>query len=357
VDPTAFLRSNQEGLDGLLGVEIVSAAPDRIVGQLAAGPQHMTGGGRVHGGAVMAFADSLGAYGAVLNLPEGCTTATIESKTNFLRRGQPGILIGESVPLHVGRTTMVWQTTVRDSENEPVAQVTQTQIVLKLRGREAERPALPAAASREQVASDAAEPGNGDIASVRKKQIFRAASEVMARKGFARATMREIARAAGMPVPTMYQYLRSKDDLLALIFDTYLAEIERSVSRAVAEGRTATEKLTAAIRANLASFDIYQRQIRLMNRETQALNADARERVKQHMRSYLALFSRIIDEGVARGEFRPRDPELVANFIAMLCEVWPLRHWSIGQFGLAKVQDEMLALVTDGLLRPKAGTR
>jgi uncharacterized protein (TIGR00369 family) len=351
VDPTTFVRSNQEGLDGLLGVEIVSAAADRVVGQLATGPQHMTAGGLVHGGAIMAFADSLGAYGAMLNLPDGCTTASIESKTNFLHRGRAGLLIGESVPLHLGRTTMVWQTNVRDAENELVAQVTQTQIVLKRREQPAGKAPATAAPAKEPAA------GDGDIATMRKKQIFRAASEVMARKGFSRATMREIARAAGMPVPTMYQYLRSKDDLLALIFDTYLAEIERSVSHAAAEGRTATEKLAAAIRANLASFDVYQRQIRLMNRETQALNAEARERVKRRMHGYIALFGRIIAEGVESGEFHPRNPELVSNFIAMLCEVWPLRYWTIGQFGLRKVQDEMLALVTDGLLRPKAETR
>jgi hypothetical protein len=94
-----------------------------------------------------------------------------------------------------------------------------------------------------------------------------------------------------------------------------------------------------------------------MNRETQALNAEARERVKRRMHGYIALFGRIIAEGVESGEFHPRNPELVSNFIAMLCEVWPLRYWTIGQFGLRKVQDEMLALVTDGLLRPKAETR
>lgn len=343
MDTATFIRSNQEGLDGLLGLEIISAAKDKVVGQLVAGRQHMTAGGRVHGGTIMAFADTLGAYGAVLNLPANCTTATIESKTNFLRAARPGPLIGESTPLHLGRTTMVWQTAVRGPDDEQVAQVTQTQIVMAIR----------AAANEPAREAEPAPQSDGDTAADRKERIFRAACEVMARKGFARATMREIASAAGLTVPTMYQYLRSKDDLLALIFDTYLAEIERRVSVAAAQGRTATEKLKAALRANLASFDAYRNQIRLMNREGQALNQEARERVKRHMRSYIGLFTAIVAEGVESGEFRRRDPELVANLIAMLCDVWPLRYWSVGRFGLDGVQDAILALVMDGLRRPE----
>jgi uncharacterized protein (TIGR00369 family) len=354
LDPATFIRSTQQGLAGFLGIEIVSATKDSVVGQFVAGPQHFTAGERVHGGAIMAFADTLGAYGAVLNLPAGFTTSTIESKTNFFRAGRPGQLVGESVPLHFGRTTMVWQTSVRGEDEERVAQVTQTQIVLRVDKTDLNNEARSVAPNlRPNEAPTAAdEPANGVTASRRKEQIFRAACDVMARKGFARATMREIASTAGMPVPTMYQYLRSKDDLLTMLFDTYLAEVERNISIAAAQGRTATQKLAAAIRANLASFDSYHKQIRLMNRETQALNSEARERVKRHMTSYIQLFSRIIAEGIQKNEFRNVDPDLVGNFIAMLCEVWPLRFWSVGRFGLAAVQDAILAFVADGLRKP-----
>jgi uncharacterized protein (TIGR00369 family) len=354
LDPATFIRSTQQGLGGLLGIEIVSATKDRVVGQFVAGSQHMTAGERLHGGAIMAFADTLGAYGAILNLPAGFTTATIESKTNFFRAGRPGHLVGESVPLHVGGTTMVWQTSVRGPDNERVAQVTQTQIVLKDDEADPSNDAQPVPPNSDQNEASISpdDPVNGVTASRRKEQIFRAACEVMARKGFARATMRDIASAAGMPVPTMYQYLRSKDDLLTMVFDTYLAEIERSISMAAAQGRTATQKLAAAIRANLTSFDKYHKQIRLMSRETQALNPEARERVKRHLTSYIRLFSNIITEGIEKDEFRKVDPELMANFIAMLCEVWPLRFWSVGRFGLAAIQDAILAFVADGLRKP-----
>ena len=113
-----------------VGIEIVEAHKDRVVGRLALGPQHSNGRDRVHGGAIMTLADTLGAIGTVINLPPDSVTTTLESKTNFLAAGRGDYLIGESTPLHVGRRTMVWQTTIRDAEGRRVALVTQTQLVL-----------------------------------------------------------------------------------------------------------------------------------------------------------------------------------------------------------------------------------
>ena len=89
-----------------------------------------TTAGLLHGGVVMAFADSLGAVCAFLNLPAGATTSTIESKTNFFRGIREGTVHATTRPLHVGRTTIVVQTDVRDDRDKRVAQVTQTQAVI-----------------------------------------------------------------------------------------------------------------------------------------------------------------------------------------------------------------------------------
>lgn len=116
-----------------IGIEILETDKKRVVGRIAIGPQHSNGGRAVHGGAIMSLADTLGAIGTVINLPPDTTTTTLESKTNFLAAGRGEYLIGEATPLHVGRTTMVWQTTIRDSTDRRVAIVTQTQIVLPRR--------------------------------------------------------------------------------------------------------------------------------------------------------------------------------------------------------------------------------
>jgi uncharacterized protein (TIGR00369 family) len=115
-----------------IGIEIVEADQQHVVGRIQLGPQHSNGRGVVHGGAIMSLADTLGAIGTVLNLPQGAVTSTVESKTNFLAAGRGAELIGESVPLHIGRNTMVWQTTLRDAEGRRIAVVTQTQLVLQL---------------------------------------------------------------------------------------------------------------------------------------------------------------------------------------------------------------------------------
>ena len=113
-----------------VGVEIVQADKDRVVGRIILGPQHSNGGDRAHGGAIMTLADTLGAVGTVINLPPGSITTTLESKTNFLAAGRGDFLVAESTPLHIGRRTMVWQTTIRDAEERRVAVVTQTQLVM-----------------------------------------------------------------------------------------------------------------------------------------------------------------------------------------------------------------------------------
>ena len=113
-----------------VGIEIVEADTSRVVGRLKLGPQHSNGRDRVHGGAIMTLADTLGAVATVINLPPDTVTTTLESKTNFLAAGRGDYLIGEATALHVGRRTMVWQTTIRDAESRRVAVVTQTQLVL-----------------------------------------------------------------------------------------------------------------------------------------------------------------------------------------------------------------------------------
>jgi uncharacterized protein (TIGR00369 family) len=113
-----------------LGVQLVSATRTKIVARLPIRPHHTNRGQRVNGGVLMAFADLLGAAGTVMNLEPGWRTTTLESKTNFFAAGQPPVLLAESTPLHVGRSTNVWQTRITNEDGRLVALVTQTQIVL-----------------------------------------------------------------------------------------------------------------------------------------------------------------------------------------------------------------------------------
>jgi uncharacterized protein (TIGR00369 family) len=114
----------------LLGIRFVEATPDRVLAELDVRDDLCTVPGILHGGAMMAFADTLGAVATVLNIPENARTTTLESKTNFFGPGRGGTTISaETLPLHRGKRTMVWQTSIRSPEGKLLAQVTQTQYV------------------------------------------------------------------------------------------------------------------------------------------------------------------------------------------------------------------------------------
>ena len=114
-----------------LGLEIVETAPERVVGRLKVRPELCTIPAVLHGGAVMALADTLGASATLANLGEGQWTTTIESKTNFLAAVPEGeVATAECTPLHRGKTTMVWQTKITREDGRVAAYVTQTQLVI-----------------------------------------------------------------------------------------------------------------------------------------------------------------------------------------------------------------------------------
>jgi len=130
--PLEFLRSRHLPFAEMMGIEFIAADKEKVIAHLTVTPQLCTRPTTIHGGALMAFADSLGAAGTILNLSEGMTTTTLESKTNFIGGAPIGtLLIGEATPVHRGRRTQVWTTRISTSEGRLVAIVTQTQMVLE----------------------------------------------------------------------------------------------------------------------------------------------------------------------------------------------------------------------------------
>jgi 1,4-dihydroxy-2-naphthoyl-CoA hydrolase len=126
LDPLPFAK--------LMGVAVISVTPDLVIGELKVREDLCTRPNVLHGGAYMAFADTIGAVATVANLNEGESTTTIESKTNFFAAIPLGDTArAECTPLHRGRSTMVWQTKITRGDGRLAAVVTQTQMVLKAR--------------------------------------------------------------------------------------------------------------------------------------------------------------------------------------------------------------------------------
>ena len=130
-DEQERIAFDQPAFARLLGFRLVSVAPDEVIAEMPVTAELANRNGVMHGGAIMALADNLGGTATMINLPPGKTTTTLESKTNFLRPIRIGdTATARAVPLHKGRTTMIWQTTITRSDGKPAAVVTQTQLTI-----------------------------------------------------------------------------------------------------------------------------------------------------------------------------------------------------------------------------------
>lgn len=131
MDLISRLQRDLPPLPRWMGITITSAEPDRVSAELTVRQDLCTSGDILHGGAIMAFADTVGALGTIVNLREGQGTTTVESKTNFFAGSPLGTrLVAEATPLHRGRRTQVWETRITNGQGRLVAKVTQTQMVL-----------------------------------------------------------------------------------------------------------------------------------------------------------------------------------------------------------------------------------
>ena len=131
MDPKAVNEMWKDLFPPQLGMRFVETGPDRVVAELEIRDSLRNIGGVLHGGALMALADTVGGTAAVLNLPHGASTATIESKTNFFAAGKSGVVRAEATPLHKGKSTTVWQTRVTDESGRLLSLTIQTQAVLR----------------------------------------------------------------------------------------------------------------------------------------------------------------------------------------------------------------------------------
>ena len=133
-DIVSILQQRMPPFSKLLGIQFLSATPERVVAEMIVREELCTTPAILHGGAIMAFADTLGACATVINLREGLSTTTIESKTNFFAPAVVGSKVtGECIALHRGKRTMAWQTKVTNEAGRLLAVITQTQMVLEPR--------------------------------------------------------------------------------------------------------------------------------------------------------------------------------------------------------------------------------
>ena len=351
VRTNTLLSEFQTGIERRLGISFPSVTRHRVVAELGLEPEHITERGAVHGGVVMALADCASSRGARLNLPSGRATVTLEAKANFLVAGAGQTLRADARPLHLGPSVSVWRATMLRDE-QPIADVTQTEMVVDDEAAHS-MPARPVelgtAAGGSGRAGLAASNYSQAVIDERWRQILEGAAKVIAAKGFAKATIREIAAAAEMPVPTMYQYLEHKEDILYNLYKFFMTDIVAALERSRLGETAPTQRLVRAVRTMVDVFDKNHRFIKLMFQETRALTAEARRQVYALDAQYIAIFRELMTEAMQSGDLRIGNVELAANFVYFLCTIWPLRFWSIGKYGEAAVSDAIVDFVLHGL--------
>lgn len=195
---------------------------------------------------------------------------------------------------------------------------------------------------------EASEPEQNS-ADPRWRRLFEAACDVIDRKGYGAASMREIAKAAELPIGTMYQQIGAKEDLLFMITKGCMDQLFETFDRDLGGTGPAEADLQGAISAYVDYIGRNRKYINLVYRETRSLSAENRARIFAIERAFAAKWQAILDKGVASGRLRCRDTAFAAHALYFLCTIWALRHWAIDDYGADDVKRELSALVLDGL--------
>ncbi|MGH7411620.1 MAG: TetR/AcrR family transcriptional regulator [Candidatus Methylomirabilis sp.] len=183
----------------------------------------------------------------------------------------------------------------------------------------------------------------------RHDQICAAAFHLFARKGYHQTSVREIAEAAHLSVGTLYTYIKTKEDILLLVYHRIFTLFQAKMSEATVKGGDPTVQLKAAIDATLKLYDDYRDLVLVLYQESHTLRREALEQLFALDRRYVSMVQAIIERGNLEGHFMVKDPNLVAIVILFLCAVWPLKHWNLKRYDLTTVAGGVIDLVLNGI--------
>lgn len=233
----------------------------------------------------------------------------------------------------------IWRVFIEDETGAALAEIT-----LTLASEAVAAPVVPI------------EPRRSADADERRTRIALAARDVFADKGYTAATMREIAAAAGMHVPTMYQYFRSKEEILEQVYSWTINQAVDGMEAVLGASGPVVRRMDAIVRRLHEVNAELRRGTHVMNRETRSLSRPARNRVLGQYARMIQKVGNVIVEGQAQGVFRPMDPQLAAVFVDALADVWVLRPFAVGNADPETYAAELVAFVRGALTGEAANT-
>ncbi len=183
----------------------------------------------------------------------------------------------------------------------------------------------------------------------RHDQICDAAFHLFARKGYHQTSVREIAEATHLSVGTLYTYIKTKEDILLLVYHRIFNLFQVKMSEAMVKSGDPPAQLKAAIEATLKLYDDYHDLVLVLYQESHTLRREALQQLFEVDRRYVSMVQAIIETGNGKGYFVAKDSNLAAIVILFLCAVWPLKHWNLKRYDLATVTDGVIDLVLNGI--------
>jgi AcrR family transcriptional regulator len=211
--------------------------------------------------------------------------------------------------------------------------------------RKVAAPRLPSA-PRRSITTIVRDP---DLVHRRHEQIFQAASRVFISRGYHAATVREIAGEAGLSLGSLYSYIRTKEDILYLVFERLTTALREEIRLAVKGISDPVDQMRAALRANIRTIERYQDEILLMYQETKSLDRDSLHHVLAGEADYVKFFEDLLETGYQQGVFQG-DPRLSADIITYLCSLIALRRWNLRRrFAPDDAVEGLIAFVLRGL--------
>ena len=183
----------------------------------------------------------------------------------------------------------------------------------------------------------------------RHMQICDAAVRLFSRKGFHRTTVREIVEVSGLGIGTLYSYIKTKDDILQLVYRRILETFEERMLQVTQRIQDPRLQLKAALEETLKIYHECQGAVLLLYQESHALGRRGVRGLCEIDRAYVGVFREILDRGTCAGHFVVKEPHLLAVCILFLCAVWNVKRWNLGTYTLQTMTDNLTSLILNGI--------
>ncbi len=191
---------------------------------------------------------------------------------------------------------------------------------------------------------------NKALVQTRRQQICQAALQAFTRNGFHETNLRQITKLAGLAYGSIYDYVKSKNDILFLIYDSVLDELHNRLEEAAQSSEDPIEQLRALIGAAMDHTDEYQDAILLLYQESRVMKSSGYlDKVFEKERSYLSIFSEILERGVRQGIFSVSNAKVLENMMPIMCSTWALKRWNLKGVSKADYTETLTQFILQGI--------